>query len=145
MKQNSFPLFLLLLICSSPSFASDSKDECIEGSVNITVDLKSEIKPGGSLFIYLRELEREDGQPVAVITIVEPEYPQFFEICADDQMLPHASPRPLHSKYKAYARHSPSGVPMVKEGFIGNYSGPDGEGIRAGETTIITITRPLTD
>ena len=131
---------LLLFLSTQSIFAAD---ECISGEVILAGEISNQIQPGGKLFVYVREHERESGPPTAVVDIENPEYPQSYKICADDQMLPMASPKPLNQQYKVYARHSPNGTPMVKEGFFGTSSGIDNKGVSAGETVTVTIREQL--
>ena len=132
-------LFVAYNICT----ASETESECINGIVKIANNLSDKLEIGGKLFVYVREIDREKGPPTAVIAIESPNYPQAFLLCPDDQMIPDAASKPLINQYRIYARHSPTGTPMVKEGFLGTETGNDGLGIRAGESVEIEINKSL--
>ena len=105
--------------------------------------LSGQIKPGATLFVYAREVGRSKGAPTVVASIKDPGYPQAFSLCPANQMLPGAAPKPLNGAYRVYARHSPTGKPMVSEGFAGSSAGANGAGIKAVETADVLIGRKL--
>ena len=125
------------------SIASNAEENCIQGTVDIDPALLQSHAGSdkSALFVYIRELGRESGIPTAVITIDNPAYPQDFSLCGDDQMMRGVKARTLDESYKVFARHSPTGVPMKKEGFVGDSLGPGGKGVRAGEKVSLTINR----
>ncbi len=125
------------------SIANNAEENCIQGTVDLEPGLL-ELQVGNdrsALFVYVREVGRESGIPTAVITIDNPTYPQDFMLCGDDQMMRGVKARTLDESYKVFARHSPTGVPMKKEGFIGDSLGPGGKGVRRGEKVSLTIDR----
>ncbi len=123
--------------------AASAAENCIDGTVIIAANLAEQIDSGGTLFVYAREVGRKEGPPTVVVRIDDPTYPQTFKLCPEDQMIPSAAAKPLTDRYQVYARHSASGRPMVKEGFLGTSHGEIGEGIRAGESSVVEIREPL--
>ena len=136
-------LVVLQFVVHNICTASENEDECINGIVKISNKLSNKLETGGKLFVYVREIDRDKGPPTAVIGIESPSYPQAFQLCPDDQMIPNAASKPLIEQYRIYARHSPTGTPMVKEGFLGTETGKNDSGIRAGEKVEIEINKPL--
>ena len=143
MKSTYAVLAILLFLTFSISIADDSKDECIHGTVTLANNIADQISNDGKLFIYVREIDRKKGPPTALVTIPNPNYPQIFELCSDDQMIPAASPKPLIGRYRLYARHSKTGAPMVKEGFLGVSVGENNQGIQVGDAIKVVIQKPL--
>ena len=142
MKKRAISTVVFLLysiICS----AEELQENCIQGSVDLEPGISQVLKENNNsaLFIYIRELGRESGVPSAVITIDNPVYPQDFMLCGEDQMLRGRKARALEEIYKVFARHSPTGIPMKKEGVIGDSLGADGKGVRAGEQVRVIIDR----
>lgn len=136
-------IFVLLLVIHSVCAASETENKCINGTVKLANNLSDKLDVGGKLFVYVREIEREKGPPTAIVAIVNPIYPQDFELCPDDKMIPDSASTPLINQYRVYARHSPTGTPMVKEGFLGTQTGQDNLGIRAGEKVEVEINKQL--
>jgi hypothetical protein len=86
---------------------------------------------------------QDSGPPTAVMSIKDPTYPVKFTLKPENQMIPGGTPQPLDGRYKLYARHSPKGLPMAQEGFLGTTLGRDGRGVLAGSKVRLVIETPL--
>lgn len=135
-------LLVVLFAFAGPAVAQAAKD-CLTGSVQLTDPIAAQLPPGGTLFVYIRETGRKTGPPSAVVTIRNPVYPQNFTLCGSDQMVPGTPAQPLDGHYRVYARHSLTGAPMRREGFLGTTTGASPVGIRRGQAARLTIDRPL--
>ncbi len=132
---------LLSLICvfaffGSNAFAKGAEQISFSGKVDLAKQVVEKVSKAGSkngtLFVYIKKLGNEAGPPAAVIKIANPKYPQNFQILPSNTMIPASSIAPFEGKYVIYARHSLSGEPMKKEGYIGKFTNGE-KGIEAGQ------------
>lgn len=114
----------------------------IDGTVVLDPAVRDRVA-GGKLFVHLKPLGKTGGPPAAVVSIDQPAYPQRFTLTAADVMVPGMPKADLGQRYVVHARHSPSGVPMREEGFVGEQAGPDGRGVTAGDDVSVVIDREV--
>lgn len=130
---------LLLATLSWVAPMATAQFSCITGTVSLAPPVAAQVTAGGTLFVYVRELGREKGAPTAVVSIRNPRYPQQFQLCPADQMIPGAPGQALTGLYRVYARHSPTGRPMTQDGWAGSHAGEKGGGVRVGQTVSVRI------
>ena len=133
--------FFISMICAfalfgAHAFGKEAEQKSFSGKVDLAKNVLERITKTGSkngtLFVYVKKLGNEAGPPVAVIKIANPKYPQSFQIRPSNTMMPASTPSPIDGKYVIYARHSMSGEPMKKEGYIGKFTNSE-KGIEAGQ------------
>ena len=139
----AFVLACLVPLATPAATAQQTGSEQIVGEVHLSPAIAKRVQPGGTLFVYVRAVGKDSGPPVAVVSIQQPAYPQRFTLRPEDQMVAGSVAQPLNGRYKLYARHSVSGQPMTREGFLGTTLGPDGKGLRAGANASVVIDRRL--
>lgn len=141
-----FLVAIVALLVTVIAAAEETADNCIQGMASISPEFSNQVTSDSSaLFVYIRETDRASGIPTAVITIDNPRYPQSFTLCGADQMMGNVEAKTLDGKYKLFARHSPTGTPMKKEGFIGESLGLGGKGIKVGDKVTVIINKVYTE
>lgn len=144
MRTRPASFFAILLggffsFCGAQAHAADEAQDAISGVVRLAPDIAKRVKPGGTLFVYVRPFAEDRGPPTAVVAIRNPSYPQKFVLRSKDQMLAGSAPQPLSGNYRLYARHSPTGEPMSGDGFVGTTLGSGGNGVRVGSEIAVVI------
>lgn len=133
----------MLLALFLAAAATNAAAQAIEGTIALSKSVAARVKPGGTVYVYVRPVGQESGPPVAVLAIANPSYPLQFALRPEDQMVPGAAPKPLAGPFKLYARHSPDSMPMKNTGFVGTTLGREGRGVAAGSSVRVLIDRKL--
>ncbi|MFL5813120.1 MAG: hypothetical protein ACJ763_06040 [Bdellovibrionia bacterium] len=98
---------LALLSQPGSSFAAGASSKSIQGTVQITKQLKDKLSSTAALYIIARPNGVTAGPPVAVKRFTTPlNFPISFEITANDAMMPGT---PLEGEFTLMARVSQKG------------------------------------
>jgi hypothetical protein len=97
----------LALLSPSSSYAAGANPKAIQGTVQISKQLKGKLSPTAALYIIARPNGETAGPPVAVKRFTMPlNFPISFEITANDAMMPGS---PLEGEFTLTARVSQKG------------------------------------